>query len=95
MQESQIQTKIIKWIKKTYPDAWVWKISDKWYSGVPDLMVINDTRHIFIEIKQKKGRLTPLQHYTIKAIINAGGEAHVARSVDDVREIIEKGGVGK
>lgn len=37
--ETELKEKTLKMIKKYFPNAWVLKTSEIWYSGVPDLLI--------------------------------------------------------
>lgn len=89
VKETTIKNTILKALWTKYPDAWVWKISDRFYSGVPDLLVILYGRHYFFEIKTPTGTWTKLQKYTINAINKAGGRAFVVKSAKDVMDILK------
>jgi len=57
--------------------------------GWPDLIgMTKEGRFVGIEVKARKGEVTPLQVAVIDRINASGGMAFVARSVD---EVIEKG----
>jgi len=88
MRESEIQTQILKYLKKSYPKAYIVKLSDKWVSGLPDIMMISDSIAFFFEVKVPKGRPTKIQLYTIKKLLKAGAQASVVRSVNDVKRAI-------
>lgn len=92
MSEQTLKANVMRMLKKEYPLAWVWKISDKFYSGIPDLLILISGRALFIELKTLEGETTKLQDHTIAEIRKRGIEAHVARSVKEVKEIILKGG---
>jgi len=79
-------------------------------SGVPDLCIIYDEKievhpypsvykHIqktlFIELKTKTGKLSEIQKHIHKAIKKVGHNVEIARSLDDVIEIISNYGVLK
>jgi len=68
-------------IKKNFPKAWVWKISDKFYAGIPDLLVLIEGNAIFMELKYGKNTLQKIQIYTIDQINKAGIKAVEIRSV--------------
>lgn len=94
--EQYYQTKILRWIKDTYPDAFVWKAAAGPYSqgGIPDICAIIGGRFYGFEVKRpQNGRLSPLQEQTIKKINAAGGIAAVVNFPEDVQRIIE--GVGR
>jgi len=68
-------------IKKDFPKAWVWKISDKFYAGIPDLLVLIEGNAIFMELKYGKNTLQKIQIYTLDQINKAGIKAVEIRSV--------------
>ena len=94
--ESFYQAKIIKWIKETYPDAFVWKAQAGPYSrqGIPDIIALIRGRFIAVEVKRPgNGRLTPIQARTIEQINAAGGTALVASYPAQVAEAIAALGI--
>lgn len=89
--ESWYQAKIIKWLKDTYPGAFVWKAAAGPYSrgGIPDICAIIDGRFFGFEVKRPGiGKLTKLQEQTIKQINAAGGIAAEVSFPDDAKMII-------
>lgn len=70
MKEAAIQKKI----KDTHEkDGWlVVKIIQTTMNGIPDLLLIKDGRVIFVEVKQKKEKSTPLQEYIQNKIRSKG-----------------------
>lgn len=93
MGEKTLKAQIIRMIKKEFPKAWVWKVSDKFYSGIPDLLVLINGYALFLEIKFGDNNLTKLQEYTIKQIRKAGIAAYEVRSVEEARsKILLEGG---
>ena len=63
MLESQIQTQIKK---KLQADGWiVVKLIKTSMNGIPDLMCLKDGDVKFIEVKQPKGIISPVQQYVI------------------------------
>lgn len=97
MQEKELKEKVQKELKKRFPGGWLWKISDQWRSGVPDILFIWHGVNIFFELKTEKGVVSKIQEYTIRKINAAGGNAYVCRSVDEVIlkviEVAEKKGL--
>lgn len=92
--ESWYQAKIIKWLKDTYPGAFVWKAAAGPYSrgGIPDICAIIDGKFYGFEVKRpQNGRISPLQEQTIKKIKAAGGIAAVVNFPEDCQRIIEGG----
>ena len=92
--ESWYQAKIIKWLKDTYPGAFVWKAAAGPYSrgGIPDICAIIDGHFFGFEVKRPGiGKLTKLQEQTIKQINAAGGFAAVVSTPADAQQVIERG----
>ena len=95
--ESFYQAKIIRWLKETYPRAFVWKAAAGPYSrgGIPDVCMVLDGRFFGFEIKRPEtGRLSRLQQQTIREINAAGGIAAVVSYPDEVERIIRAAGIG-
>ena len=91
--ESYYQTRIIKWLKSTYPGAFIWKAQAGPYSrrGIPDICMILDGHFFGFEVKRPdNGRLSPVQEQTIKQINAAGGTALVVNYPEQVKEAIEE-----
>ncbi len=89
--ESYYQTKIMEWLKKEYPAAFVWKAAAGPYSqgGIPDICAIIDGKFYGFEVKRPKvGRLSSLQEQAIKKINAAGGIAAVVSYPADIEKII-------
>ena len=59
--------------------------------GTPDFIGCWDGKCILIEVKNEKGKLSPLQEQRIKEWKNVGAIVIVARSVDDIKNIIKGG----
>lgn len=55
--------------------------------GLPDIIVIKDGFFVGLEVKAQKGRQSPHQKEFEARCKDAGGEYHVVRSIDDVREV--------
>ena len=91
--ESYYQTRIIKWIKAEYPEAFVWKAQAGPYSrqGIPDICMILNGHFFGFEVKRPdNSRLSPVQAQTIKQINAAGGTALVVSYPEQVKEAIEE-----
>ena len=88
MREKNIENKIKMYLKSI--GAYYVKYFGNSFSqvGVPDLLVCYKGKFIGIEVKNEKGKTSPLQDVNIENIRKAGGISFVARSVEDVREII-------
>lgn len=57
--------------------------------GVPDIICCAYGKFLGIEVKTEKGRQSQAQKQAEQDIDWAGGEYHIVRSVDDVRQVIE------
>lgn len=91
--ESWYQAKILRWLKSTYPAAFVWKAAAGPYSqgGIPDICMVLNGHAFFFEVKRPEvGRLSKLQELTIKKINAAGGTAAVVSYPAQAQEIIER-----
>lgn len=56
--------------------------------GVPDIVGCHKGMFFALEVKAPGGTASPWQRREIAAIIEAGGDAQVVWSVDDVRHLI-------
>ena len=91
--ESYYQKKIIDFLKKTYPTAFVWKEAAGPYSrqGIPDVSAIIDGRYYGFEVKRPYyGVLSKIQRQTIEKIRVAGGVAEVVTFPHEVQAIVEE-----
>jgi Holliday junction resolvase len=85
--EKLIQHKIIKFLKGI--GAYVVKTIIVNRNGVPDIICCLNGKFIAFEVKDLKGKITPLQEYNIELIKKAGGKAYLVRSVEEVKEVVE------
>jgi hypothetical protein len=96
MTETQLKIKVLNYLKENHPQYWVYKTHDFSHSGIPDLLLCADKGHmVAIELKSGKDDYTKrkgwkIQKYMLDRINAAGGTAGVARSVDDVKKILDK-----
>lgn len=90
MLENTIQSKILKYIRKTYPQAVVWKLTETTNCGIPDILFIHKGRVMFFEVKRPGGRRRPLQEITVDKIKLNNVYAGFVESVDEVKEAIKK-----
>lgn len=92
--ESYYQDKIIKFLRDTYPTAFVWKAAAGPYSrqGIPDVCAVINGQYYGFEVKRPYiGVLSKIQEQTIERIRAAGGIAAVVTFQEEVKQIIEKG----
>ena len=89
MREKQIENTI----KKYLASLGVWYIkhhANKFTKvGVPDILACWNGKFVAIEVKTPVGVLSELQKYNLKAISESGGISIVARSLQDVKEVIK------
>ena len=95
LSETKIKNKVIQFIKRQYPGAWIYKAADRWTAGIPDLLLCIEGKFYAIELKVGREGPKKIQQYVINKIRAAGGKACVCHSVDEVREFLKKGGGGE
>lgn len=84
--ERALVDKMLKWLKSI--GAYTIKTSDKFTSGIPDLIICYDKRTIFVEVKTYKGKVSEIQKYTINKIRESGCEAYVCRDLDQLKLLL-------
>lgn len=62
-------------------------------AGLPDLLVVNDGRAIWLELKSKNGRLSEVQQECHAALARARCPVTVCRHLDDVIAALRAAGV--
>lgn len=82
--ESKIQSEIITWLNHQ-PLTWAVKFPGVLRRGVPDVLCCYRGMFIAFEVKDATGYATPIQLAVIKQINEAGGDARVVRSLNEVR----------
>lgn len=89
MREKNIENKIKAYLKSI--GAYYVKYFGNQFSqvGVPDILCCYKGRFIGIEVKNERGKTSPLQDVNIQQIKDAGGLAIVARTVDEVKQLID------
>jgi Holliday junction resolvase len=89
MLEKDIVTAIMRYLK-TVPRCFAWKQHGGQFgtAGLPDIIVCLDGKFIAFEVKTETGKPTGLQTATLRKITDAGGSAHLVRSVAEVKAII-------
>lgn len=92
LSETKLKNKVIQFVRKHYPEAWMYKAADRFTSGIPDLLICWKGGFYAIELKVGFNKATPIQEYVMREIRRAGGRVSVCRSVEDVKRFFEKGG---
>ena len=82
--EKSIQNKIIKWLN-SQKGIWAVKFPGINRRGVPDIICCVQGDFVAFEVKTEIGKATPIQIATIKQIKQCFGEAHVVRSLEEVK----------
>lgn len=59
-------------------------------AGVADLLFIYEGTPFFVELKAEKGRETPAQRETSKAVANAAAVTYLCRSVEELCVILKE-----
>lgn len=90
MNESRFKCQVVTLLKKQLPVSYVYHPSDRWNSGVPDLLVLYRGTFAAIELKVGKNTATKIQLTTLQRIGEAGGITAVCRTMDEVRAVIQK-----
>ena len=88
--EKDIVNKIIKYLK-TLSQTFVWKEHGGMYgtAGIPDVICCHKGMFVAFEVKTDSGKATLLQEITLRKITEAGGIAHLVRSLDEVKAVME------
>lgn len=89
MSELALKNRVVKMIKKEFPDVFFYKAADAFTAGIPDIIGAKDGKFFAIELKFGKGKTTRLQDYVIAKIHGSGSHAIVARDVDAVRAFLK------
>ena len=98
MTELQLQKKVIRMMKREFPDAFFYKAHDQFTAGIPDIVGCISGVFFGVELKRPGARPRKLQVYVMEQIRNAGGYALCADSLDQVKhflfdlQILRKGG---
>lgn len=89
MREKIIENKIKDYLKSI--GAYYVKYHGNKFSqvGVADILACYKGRFIAIEVKNEKGKTSPLQDANQRMVNNAGGISIVARSVKEVMDVID------
>ena len=88
MTETQLKIKVLDVLRRKYPNGFFYKTSDKFVSGVPDILGWIPGKSLAFELKVGRNKATPIQLYTLRKMQEAGVVTGVAYSVEDVLKII-------
>lgn len=102
--ESLIQTQCVTWFRLQHPNDLIFAVPNGGsrnllearklkregvMAGVSDLIVIQNNRIVFIEMKHEKGRQSKSQKEFENKVSNLGYEYHLCRSFGDFKTIVE------
>lgn len=88
--ESSLQKNVLKALKNDRRVGFVVKLSDRFVTGLPDVMCIANGYVVFIELKRRGGKVSAVQQAVLDEINRAGGYAKVCCSVSGVLEFIDE-----
>lgn len=84
MKESEIERVLVEEVKHLGGRAYKWVSPGN--SGVPDrIVILPDTRPIFVELKTDTGRLSPLQEIQIQKLKNLGQRVEIVKGIRGVK----------
>lgn len=87
--ELRVQTNIIRWLRNSFPKAFIWKTRDQVKRGVPDVLIITEDRTVFFEVKTKDGKAEKIQKATSKKINRTIAESYIVETLDEVKKIMK------
>lgn len=90
MKEQDVQRKIIKYLESL--GAWTVKTISTNKRGTPDVLACLNGQFIAIEVKRegKLNTVSPIQQFQLDKIVESGGIAVAADSLEKIIEIIGK-----
>ena len=89
MNETALKAKVLKWLKKEFPEGFFWKSSDNFTAGIPDIIGCIKSRMIAIELKVGKNVASDLQKLVLRKLGKAGAITGVCYSLDEIRELLK------
>lgn len=85
--EKKIEQRLVKKVKEKGGLCLKWVSPSM--TGVPDRLVIHNSRVIPVELKDPKGKLSARQELMIKELLARGVKTHVLSSEQDVDQFID------
>ena len=89
MTEAALRRAVLRNIKQRYPQAWLYCPSDRWRSGVPDILCCISGHLYAWELKTARGIVSPIQAATLARIRRAGGRAMVMRRGEELSQFLQ------
>jgi hypothetical protein len=90
MTESKFKCRVVAYLKRELPGAWVYHPTDRWVSGIPDLLILYEGIFAAIELKVGKNQATKLQLIVLQRIGAAGGITAICRDMSDIKKMVQK-----
>lgn len=90
--ERDVQKKVLKYLKATLHEgeSFFWKVSERYASGIPDIMGFYRGKGFAIELKVGNNKPTELQKLTMVRLRSAGVTVAVCYSVEEVKQFMER-----
>jgi len=90
MSETTFKCAAVKMVRRELPGAWVYHPSDRWNSGIPDMLILWQGRFAAIELKVGRNTASKLQLVVMGRVRDAGGITAVCYDIRQVRDVISK-----
>lgn len=87
-EETKLKNKCLNVLKKH--KVFYFKLSDRWYAGIPDVLVVHKGQAIWFELKTPIGKIDPIQEWTHQKLIAAGCFCMVIRSKAQFKEALRE-----
>ena len=88
MLERSVEAGLVEKVKRR--GGLCYKLVSPGCSGVPDRMIIYKGRVVFVELKQTRGRLSPIQQVTIEKMRRHGATVYVVYGSAGVDSMLEE-----
>lgn len=85
-EETKLKNKCCKFLH--FQKIFHFKLSDKWYSGIPDILIIWHGEAIWFELKTDTGKLSEIQKWTISELQKNDCMVYVVRSLEQFKEVL-------
>lgn len=86
--EKDFQKQVIKMIKHEFPSMWFYKASDRFITGIPDIVGCCAGRMWAVELKVQKNKPTELQQYTMEKMRAAGALVIWSNDIEEIRRFL-------
>jgi len=81
---------VVAYLKRELPGAYIYHPSDRWNSGVPDLLILHQGVFAAVELKVGNNQATKLQLVVLQRIGAAGGITAICRDMAGVKSVVQK-----